>query len=432
MKTQGSIESVISLGYCIGCGSCAAVKDSPFVVSMNDEGYYQAVGSVDSSFPSVCPFADGSLNEDVLGSKLFGDIAHDEYLGYHLESFAGSVTKEPYRTTGTSGGMATWLSVVLLEESLIDYVIHVKPSSDPSILFSYDISSTKEEIIEGAASKYYPVEMSKVLEIVRDKPGRYLLVGVPCFIKAVRLLSEREPLFKERIVFTIGIVCGHLKSDRFAKSIGWELGVHPSSLKYLEFRKKLAGHPASYFGVSVVGDDDSSIEAPMDPLIVSDWGHGLFRYQACDYCDDVLAETADVTFGDAWLPEYEEDSRGNSIIVVRKPLILSIIEKHKDELDIRSISAEKIYQSQAAGFRHRRDGLSYRLFLKDLNSQWRPAKRVEPSDNHPEKRKKIYKMRSELVELGNRAFEKAIEADDFSVFKKEILPALKEYDDLYS
>ena len=430
MNELGPINSVISLGYCIGCGSCAAVKGSPFVVSMNDEGYYHAVGS-DSSLSSVCPFADGSLNEDILGRKLFGDIAHDEYLGYHLESYAGSVKKEPYRMRGTSGGMATWLSVVLLEESLVDYVIHVKPSSDPSVLFSYGISSTKEEIIEGASSKYYPVEMSKVLEIVRDRPGRYLLVGVPCFIKAVRLLSEKEPLFKERIVFTIGIVCGHLKSDRFAKSIGWELGVHPSSLKSIEFRKKLAGHPASYFGVSVVGDD-SIIEAPMDPLIVSDWGHGLFRYQSCDYCDDVLAETADVTFGDAWLPEYEGDYRGNSIIVVRNSLILSIIEKHIDELDIKKISSKMIYQSQAAGFRHRRDGLSYRLFLKDLNSQWRPAKRVEPSDNHPEKRKKIYKMRSELVELGNRAFEKAIEADDFSVFKKEILPALKEYDDLYS
>lgn len=32
--------------------------------------------------------------------------------------------------------------------------------------------------------------------------------------------------------------------------------------------------------------------------------------RACNYCDDVFAECADVTCMDAWLPEYSQDHRG--------------------------------------------------------------------------------------------------------------------------
>jgi coenzyme F420-reducing hydrogenase beta subunit len=40
----------------------------------------------------------------------------------------------------------------------------------------------------------------------------------------------------------------------------------------------------------------------------------------------VLAETADVTVGDAWLPEYIKDGLGTNIITIRSPEILAIFE----------------------------------------------------------------------------------------------------------
>ena len=62
--------------------------------------------------------------------------------------------------------------------------------TDGERLFRYRISRTPDELADGAKSRYYPVEMSEVLETIRRVPGRYAVVGVPCFIKAVHLLRR--------------------------------------------------------------------------------------------------------------------------------------------------------------------------------------------------------------------------------------------------
>jgi len=439
MNELTKIHEIVSNDYCIGCGACSVVKGSPYTMQMDPEGKYQATLSSndedDSSLLLVCPFSGKTSNEDEIGKKLYEDVTgiqHNPYLGYFIKNYAGGVSEDTYREKGSSGGFGSWLAISLLEEHLVDYIIHVRPSERSSILFEYTISSTREEVREGAKSKYYPVEFSVVMDIVRGTPGRYLFIGVPCFVKAVRLLAEQEPIFKERIVFTMGLVCGHLKTDRFAKSIGWELGIHPDKLASIDFRVKLADSTANSYGVAV-RDKDTQKEtvSPMRNILVSNWGHGLFRYNACDYCDDVLAETADITIGDAWLPEYIKDGRGTNIIVVRNPAILTLVEKNYNKLSIKELSAEKVYESQAGGFRHRREGLSYRLYLKDLKTEWRPKKRVAPNNHIPSKRKKIYEQRIALASKANEAYEEALGANDFAIFKDRLTPLLNSYTKLY-
>jgi coenzyme F420-reducing hydrogenase beta subunit len=440
MSKATGLQQIISNGYCVGCGVCAAVKDSPYSIQMDQEGKYQTTlesgESDDERILSVCPFSNEALNEDQIGKFLFGNspsIQHDAYLGYYLKNFAGAVSEDAYREKGSSGGFGSWLAVTLLEEHLVDYVIHVRPVDNSSLLFAYTISSSQEEIRKGAKSKYYPVELSKVLDVVRNTPGKYLLIGVPCFIKAVRLLSKQELIFNERILFTLGLVCGHLKTDRFAKAIGWELGIHPEDLESIDFRVKLPEATANSYGVSVKGKDiEQEVVSPMKDILVRNWGHGLFRYSACDYCDDVLAETADITIGDAWLPEYVKDGRGTNIVIVRNLKILSLLEKQQQKLSIEEISAQKVYESQAGGFRHRREGLSYRLYLKEQRYEWYPKKRVTPNKDIPKKRKKIYEQRMNFMLRANEAYEKALVMNDYSVFRNDIKPMIIRNNKLHS
>ena len=51
----------------------------------------------------------------------------------------------------------------------------------------------------------------------------------------------------------------------------------------------------------------------------------MFQVNACNYCDDIFAETADVAFGDGWLPEYKMDWQGTNVVVSRHPDIDEII-----------------------------------------------------------------------------------------------------------
>ncbi|APC49612.1 coenzyme F420 hydrogenase [Virgibacillus halodenitrificans] len=441
-KIKELMDTVVKNDYCIGCGLCASLTDSPLTMMLNEDGKYQPYLSdnnhnkdLEISVLSICPFAKNNNKETEIGKKIFeeeNNVEFDEYAGYYIKNYAGYVKEEEFRSKGSSGGMGNWIATQLLKNDLVDGIIHVKSSPDDNnLLFDFQISDTVDELLKGAKSKYYPVEMSKVLQFVKENEGRYALIGIPCYIKGVRLLAEQDKIINERIKFFIGLVCGHLKSDMFAKSMGWQLGIEPDKLNGIDFRKKLDDRAANNYGVEVKGEKDGKevvLISPTKELYTTNWGQGMFKYNACEFCDDVLAETADVTVGDAWLPEYSKDSMGTNVIVVRNAIIQQIFEDNMgDAIHIEELSSEKVYQSQAGGFRHRRDGLSYRLYLKDQNKEWRPNKRVEPSNKHSSKRKRIYEKRTFLSQESFKAYKLAEKNRDFDEFINYMDPLIKNY-----
>lgn len=434
------VDKIIKNDFCSGCGVCATIKDSPLTMSLDQRGKYRPVcdsininNEVDVL--SVCPFYNDSINEDVIGESLFGNtngIKHNEYMGYYLKSFAGYVRVGNYREDGSSGGVGSWITNKLMELNIVNAVIHVKQVKDSvgKVLFNYQVSKNTVELSEGGKSKYYPIEMSEVIDYVKKNEGNYALVGVPCFIKAIRLLAEKDEIIKERIKFTVGLVCGHLKSDKFAKSIAWQMGITENDLSSIDFRVKIKDRPSSDYGIRVEGNINGTIvskESPTRELYTTNWGEGMFKYKVCDFCDDVLSETADITIGDAWIPEYKNDSMGTNIIVVRNPIIMNIINECKEELYLDELSCEKVFESQAGGFRHRREGLSYRLYLKDKKNEWRPKKRVNANNALSRKRKKIYENRIRIYEESFNGYELAKNKGSFDEFTSYMAPIINEY-----
>lgn len=438
------MNTVVEGGYCIGCGVCAALPHSPLTIQLDDYGRYQATLPPSQeecqpqqavSYLSICPFAEGSANEDEIARDAFGDRCkyHDQ-IGYYLETYAGYVAEGDFRGQGSSGGMGTWILAELFRQNQIDYAVHVHQQPEPGKqLFKFQVSSNLDEIRYGAKSRYYPVELSEVIQHIREQPGRYAIVGVPCFIKAIRLLAKVDTVICDRITFCIGLVCGHLKSTRFADMFAWQCGIPPGQLQSINFRKKLPGRNANRYGAEVLGISNGqqvTVTKPNNEFFGFLWGHGFFKYQACDFCDDVLAETADMTVGDAWLPQYVEDSQGTNVLVVRHPLLQSMVQQGKDSgrLKLDMISPQQVAQSQDAGLRHRREGLAYRLHLKDQAQEWRPPKRVNPSKAllNP-KFRKVHQLRMELARVSHHAFAQAIADGDFNQFKNRMEPRIKEY-----
>lgn len=442
-KINELFDTVIKNDYCIGCGACASLEGSPLTIRLNEDGKYRAflnekkqIKEMKNNALAVCPFSNESKSETQIGKEVFGEFQNtsfNEYTGYYIKNYAGYVKEGEFRNQGSSGGMGNWIATQLLKNDLVDGIIHVKSvdSSNSDLLFEYQISYNQEELSAGSKSKYYPIEMSKVIQFVLENEGRYALIGIPCFIKSIRLLADQNERVKERVKYTIGLVCGHLKSDFFAKSIGWQIGIEPEKLSAIDFRKKLIDRSANDYGVEVQGEKDGHdvvLSSPTRDLYTTNWGHGLFKYNACEFCDDVLAETADITVGDAWLPEYSKDSMGTNMVIVRNPVIQKILEDNMDQaIHIEEISPEKVYQSQAGGFRHRRDGLAYRLYLKDQGNEWRPKKRVEPNGNIPSMRKKIYEKRIFLSHESFKAYKIAKNENNFNAFIHHMDPIIKDY-----
>lgn len=443
---ENPLKDIIENDYCIGCGVCATIESSPYDIKMTDNGTYKAIFNSGSkideaqvkSLKAVCPFSNESKNEDEISKELYGGISrinHNTNIGYYLKNYVAYTKKGDFRKNGSSGGMGSWIASKLLEEDMVDAILHVGSADGEEVLFEYKVSLNQASLNEGAKSKYYPIELSKVIQYVLENDLRYAIIGVPCFIKSIRLLSKENEKIAKRIKYTIGLVCGHLKSDYFAKSIGWELGIHPNNLTEINFRKKYADKSANNYGVYVKGEDNNQVlenESLTRNLFTTNWGHGFFKYNACEYCDDVLAETADVTIGDAWLPKYVKDGMGTNVLTIRSKEIYDLVEKYRNELFLEEVSSEEIIISQSSGLKHRREGLSYRLHLKDVKNEWRPQKRITASDNIPVVRKKIYNIRDEIMKKSFDNFQKAIIKDQYDVFVNNMTPIIKENDKLTS
>jgi coenzyme F420-reducing hydrogenase beta subunit len=423
-----SISEVIKGGYCIGCGVCAYRFPDHYHIEFNKYGRYIAVEeNGDNGKPGgpICPFSDESDNEDVLAGNIFPTLPRDKEIGRYSGIYAGYVSEEPYRDLAGSGGMGTWILCELLDKGLIDGVIQVAPrnptKSNPS-LFEYTVNYDKASIKEAARSRYYPIELSSVLSLVKESEGRYALTGLPCFITAVRLLLLTDEALNNRIQYFVGLFCGHLKSHHFASSLAWQMGIPNTDLRGFNFRYKTPGRPANDYSVQAKSATQIKTTRSLD-LFGSDWGLGLFKYKGCDYCDDIVAETADISLGDAWLPQYSSDWRGTNIIITRNLEIANLIENAHNEgrIVLDGITTDQIVSSQSANYRHRREGLGYRLHLADKKGQWHPTKRVSrnPMRGQPMKRL-MHRMRTRISEQSHSAFCEALEGNDFSIFRKRL------------
>lgn len=438
---QALNDTVISNGFCVGCGACAVPEESPFQMTLNEFGQYEAVLPEDRVFArasvdveKVCPFGSGAPSEDQIGKDLFEEhCSYDSQVGYYQQAYAGYVAEGQFRERGSSGGMGTWILNELLAKGYVDHVINVRSdvggSVDRNLLFGYTISSSLEEAQSGGKSRYYPIELSEVLQKVRHTPGRYAVVGLPCFIKSIRLLQRQDPVLAERIKFCAGLVCGHLKSTRYADSLAWQMGIEPENLESIDFRVKNPDAPANRYSTSATSADRHEV-VPTNALFGTDWGAGAFKYKACDFCDDVFAETADIVLGDAWLPEYVEDSQGTNIIVTRHPDIQELIVNARNEgrLELDDITIAQAIQSQDAGLRHRKIAISYRLFREQRQGSWVPTKRVAPSKTlKPRYEQKRQRLRVDLRVLSHNAFIRALKTKDFEAYLRSMRPVYQDY-----
>lgn len=438
-ETKELYENIIKNNYCIGCGACASVRDSPFRMQMDVYGNiiaypHQNLDNNNVKVLNICPFSNDSRNESEISEILFSEINNnDTKIGKYLECFAGYVKIGDFRKKGSSGGIAKWLGYALLNENKVDYFVHVvaNHTNDPQKpLFDYAVISDKNDVINGSKSSYYPVTLVNIVKTIRETDGRYAITGVPCFIKALRLLAFEEDIFKKRIKYTIGIVCGGMKSANHSKLIGWQLGVKPENLVSIDFRRKHIDKPASYKIYQVWSNLDTN-ERYKDSyeLYGIDWGAGYFKPNACDYCDDVVGETADVSLGDAWLPRFEADPDGTTIIIVRNKEILDVINRNNNEtLVLTDLTATDVAKSQDGGFRHRREALSLRIAKKEINNNWYPNKRVIGNEYKlTKKRKTIYSLREEIAKQSHISFLNALSKNDITVFNKEMNPLIKKY-----
>lgn len=363
------IKVVVENDMCIGCGMCAAqCKTGAISMKMNDFGFYNAniddLYEVDENTIKVCPFnpkPDDKVKTENEISELFLTQANNQHnkIGRYINTYAGYSVE--HRLTSSSGGIATYTLTELMRRGEVQHVISVK-TGQAAEHYQYTIISSIDELVDAAKTKYYPVTLADVLKNIAMLNGKVAIVGVACFIKAIRLAQVYDPSFNDKVGFIIGIICGGVKSAFFAEYLASKAGVSVKDFSRPEFRIKDHNSSAADYAYGCL--DKNNNQKTIKMRNVGDmWGTGLFKANACDFCDDVTTELADLSVGDAWLEPYVRDGRGHNVLVTRSLLADNIIKSGmmNGALVIEELAESIFLASQQGSYNHRHDGLSYRI-----------------------------------------------------------------------
>jgi coenzyme F420 hydrogenase subunit beta len=436
-----SLKSIQKSKLFVGSG-VEDILDSNLHTTLDNSGQY-AIDynqSSDDRMSAVVMNSEESRSENEVAQAIFSNIpniVYSDVIGYHLGLYVGYVVKNSFRKNGSSGGLVSWVAVKLMATGKIDGFIHVKASHRPGSLFEYGISRTVDEIKSGAKSRYYPVELSRVLKEVKKKPGNYAVIGIPEIIMELRLLAENDQVINSRIKYYFGLVCGHQKTTKYAEAIAWEYGIKPGDLSGIDFRiKKNTGTASAYdmkFTGKINNRERTFIVQNNEPF-VSKWAHGFFKAKFSDFTDNTFNEVADITFGDAWLSEYEGDPMGNNILILRNIELAKIIKDGiKDgDLKLDMVDEDVIIRSQQGLVHHTRDELPYRLHKEIEINGWAPRKRLTPSNELDKCRKKVQDLRRDIAQKSHLYYEKAVRRGNFEYFKNKMQPYINRYNKAYN
>lgn len=385
MNIPKVIDTVVNNDLCIGCGLCVyACPSKALKMEWNEYGFLiptlSGTCDLNGDCLQVCPF-NPFPEKEVRTENELGDIylttapSHHPQIGKYNAIYAGHSNE--FRLTSSSGGIGTYIFTKLLSNGIVDHVFSVKESTKPGSHYEYAVSSSKEDLLQASKTRYFPVTLSEVMSKIKSLDGRIAIVGVACFIKAIRLAQYKELTLKAKIPFLVGIICGGVKSKSFAEYLASKAGIEKQNMQTPQFRIKDYESTAGDYSYGCI-DKSINQQKTIKMRTVGDmWGTGLFKANACDFCDDVTTELADISLGDAWLPPYNKDGKGTNVIVARSTVADKLIQDgiKNGELTLETLPLERFLASQQGSFNHRHTGLSVRIKQAKKKNQPVPPKR---------------------------------------------------------
>jgi len=404
---ENVVNTVVKNDICIGCGMCTYKNEDKLEMVWNEEGFLVPQFKIDDFELEydleVCPFnpnPDPNVRTENEIADLFLKDApnHHPKIGRYSDLYVGYA--EDFRKTSSSGGIATFVFNALLENGEVDHVISVKGGVNNH--YEYSISSSVSELMESSKTKYYPVTLATILPEIDKLNGTVAVSGVACFIKSIRLAQYYHPELNEKIKFLVGIICGGIKSSFFAEYLASKTGVQKDEFIKPEFRIKDYNSTANDYSFGSTEITSNELKQIKMRRVGDMWGTGLFKANACDFCDDVTTELADISVGDAWLKPYVDDGRGTSVVVTRSKSAKKLIENAISEQRVQlvDLSLKQFLLSQKGSFNHRQEAQPFRIGLVEKKGQLLPPKRnVSETISLPFKIVQILRRKSRIKSL---------------------------------
>ena len=229
----------------------------------------------------------------------------------------GWASDERVRFHAAGGGALSALGAYLIDSGQVDAVLHIKTSSANPILSDARISTSAQDVYEGAQSRYGPGASLTPVYRLLDEGRRFAVIGKPCDIAAIRNLGRVDGRVEKQIPYCLTIFCGGTMSLNMLNRMPKHFGVSPDELSLFRYRGEGwpgATHMESKDGRSFDLSYDESWYATDVP-----WNYDMqFR---CKICPDAIGELADISCPDGWIMEdgkpLHEEAPGVNLMVAR-------------------------------------------------------------------------------------------------------------------
>ncbi len=343
MKVDKTVVTVVRDGLCTGCGTCVAIcpKDAMEMTISKSKGIY--LPHVDKQNCNQCGICletcpGHGVDFDQLNGGIFGKQPEDILLGNYLNCYIGHATDNNVRYNSASGGLVTALLIFALEQGIITGALVTRMNESSPLEPQPFIARTKEQIISACKSKYCPVPANIALKEIINEDGRFAVVGLPCHIQGIRKAELVNKKLRERIALLLGIFCSHPMSFSGTRFLLDRYGVQPEEVARLDYRGEgWPGHMTIHLKNGI-----KRLIPHLDYNIFF-WGLNFFTPARCALCCDQGAELADISFGDAWLPELVGDKIGTSAIISRSARGEDLLKQamSKGEITLSSLESDR-------------------------------------------------------------------------------------------
>lgn len=290
--------------YCTGCGLCESIGKCK--LKRDVKGFPVAIieDSTDINFfESICPVYSyrGKCEENIWGK---------------IEKASITYSSNPeIRYRAASGGALTEICCYLIENQLVDGIIHVTYNPDSPTENITCLSTTIEEIIDRCGSRYsISSPLKDIIDIV-EKDKKYAFVGKPCDVMALRNYMKINHELEKNIYCLLSFFCAGEPSVNAQEALLDRMGCSLNNCFSITYRGN--GWPG-YTTVNAKDGNTYKLEYN------TSWGKYLGRdiRNICRFCMDGTGDAADIVCADFWYldknqkPDFSEHE-GRNIAIAR-------------------------------------------------------------------------------------------------------------------
>lgn len=318
---------------CCGCGICAGLCPSNSIkMQVNEKGFYRATKLENCTNCGICD-AICPIKKSAEHIQSAGAIS-DPVFGNHTGVYACASKDSAIRKHSSTAGFIRTFCAEYLHH--FDGVITLTERGDP-LKPEVSLLSEIEELIKCTAkSKYFAVEVSSLARLLKEKTGRFLVVGLPCQIAALKNAQK----FLKAEFFSIELFCGGVYSLRLMKKYHEVCNVDPASI---DFRDKTTGwHDFSltlsspYHTVKTRASEDFFFHCQRNKVLTQE------SCLSCGYCYNGCG---DMQVGDFWGQKFAHCEKGMNLVITRTREARSLLTSSID-IETLPCSILDVYQSQ--------------------------------------------------------------------------------------